>query len=92
MYSSIGSEMKHVENSIDKGPIRPSSFHKMRVDSFAKTPNFLKSPRSLASSHYGGQDHQDHLDFGTLKTFADEMNGEAEELSSRRLKRKSKIS
>ena len=40
------------------------------MDSFAKTPFFLKSPKSMASSHYG-HDHGDH-EFASLKTYNDE--------------------
>jgi hypothetical protein len=40
------------------------------MSSFAKTPNFLKSPRSMASSKYT-QDFGDH-EFGTLKIMKNE--------------------
>ena len=61
----------------------PHNFKKVRVESFAKTPNFLKSPRSMASSNYCPHLDQDlNNDILSLKTYNEESEQEINELKS----------
>ena len=50
----------------------PKNLRRTRMSSFAKTPNFLKSPRSMASSKYA-QEFNDH-EFGTIKILNEEID------------------